>query len=77
VTLTTEACTTKQAEISGIVEEVLPNALFRVRLDGGQVISAGISNLARHAIVRLIAGHRVAVEVSSRDPHRGQIVRKL
>jgi translation initiation factor IF-1 len=55
----------------------LPNALFRVRLKDGRAVSAGLAKSLRHAVVRMIAGEKVAVEISSRDPSRGQIVKKL
>jgi translation initiation factor IF-1 len=55
----------------------LPSALFRVRLVDGRAVSAGLSPSLRHAVVRVIAGMKVAVEISSRDPSRGQIVKKL
>ena len=61
----------------GVVEEVLPRALYRVRLDDGQTIRAGIDALSRGTLVRLIAGDRVVVRRVARDPGRGQIVRKL
>jgi len=59
------------------VEEVLPSALFRVRLDDGREVIAAMAPRLRHAVVRLIGGSRVRVEVASRDPSRGQIVEKL
>jgi len=59
------------------VEEVLPSALFRVRLDDGREVIAAMAPRLRHAVVRLIGGSRVKVEVASRDPSRGQIVEKL
>ena len=59
------------------MEEVLPSALFRVRLDDGREVIAAMAPRLRHAVVRLIGGSRVRVEVASRDPSRGQIVEKL
>ena len=61
----------------GTVEEALPRGLFRVSLDGGGVIRAGISSAARRVTVKVLPGDRVLVEVSSYDPSRGRIVRKL
>jgi translation initiation factor IF-1 len=59
------------------VEEILPNALFRVRLNDGRKVKAALSPAARHAVVRLIGGARVLVEISSRDAGRGRIVKQL
>lgn len=63
--------------IDGRVEEVLPRAMYRVRLSSGREVRAGVSSRARHSVVRLIAGDRVAVKLSSQDPNRGQITEKL
>jgi translation initiation factor IF-1 len=60
-----------------MIEEVLPSALFRVRLEDGRNVNAGASTELRHAIVRLIAGTKVLVELSSYDPNRGKIIKKL
>ncbi|HEY3236525.1 MAG TPA: hypothetical protein VGJ84_17540 [Polyangiaceae bacterium] len=60
-----------------MVEEILPNAMYRVRLDDGRVIRAGLTPTARHGIVRLIRGCRVAVNISSYDPGRGHITEAL
>jgi translation initiation factor IF-1 len=75
--VTEEQSRKSSKEKSGVIEEVLPNAMFRVRLDDGKTVRASIGSSARHSTVRLIAGSRVAVKVSSHDPGRGQVVRKL
>jgi translation initiation factor IF-1 len=61
----------------GVIEDVMPNALFRVRLEDGRNVSAGASTELRHVVVRLIAGSKVLVELSSYDPNRGKIIKKL
>jgi translation initiation factor IF-1 len=61
----------------GVVEEVLPKSMYRVRLAGGQMVRAGLTPASRHATVRFIAGSRVEVRLSPHDPSRGQITRKL
>jgi len=61
----------------GIIEAVLPKALFSVRLSEGRVIRAAMSSEARHRLVRLIAGDRVRVLVAAQDPNRGQITEKV
>ena len=57
-----------------MIEEVLPNALYRVRLDDGRMVRAGLSPGLRHRVVRLIGGAKVLVKVSKFDPGRGQII---
>ena len=61
----------------GVIEEVLPNALFKVRLDSGRTVSAGASTELRHVVVRLLAGTKVLVEISRHDPNRGKITGRL
>jgi len=63
--------------LEGVIEEVMPNALYRVRLKDGRAVSAGASTTLRHAVVRLIAGCKVLIELSRHDPHRGKILEKL
>ncbi len=55
----------------------MPSALFRVLLDNGRRVTAGISSSLRHKIVRLIVGDRVRVKLTSFDPNRAQIIEKL
>src|SRR4051794_25789068 len=62
---------------TGVVDEVLPNALFRVTLEDGRTVRAGIAPSLRHAVVRLIGGSKVTVKLSKLDPGRGQIITKL
>jgi translation initiation factor IF-1 len=69
--------TRSKASEKGVVDEVLPNAMFRVRLDDGRAIRASVAPALRHGIVRLIGGARVEVELSHHDPHRGRITKKL
>jgi translation initiation factor IF-1 len=74
----TAEASTKEGKIErGVVEEVLPKAMCRVRLTAGRTVRAGLSPEVRHATVRLIAGAEVEVRISPHDPSRGQITRKL
>ncbi len=60
--------------IDGVVEEVLPNVTFKVRLEGGHLVLAHISGKMRMYYIRLVVGDRVAVELSPYDLSRGRIV---
>ena len=73
---TAEAFTNAGRTQPGTVEEVLPKAMYRVRLDDGRTVRAGLSATSRHGIVRLIEGCRVKVRLSPHDPSRGQITQK-
>jgi translation initiation factor IF-1 len=59
-----------------MVQEVLPNAMYKVRLTEGRIVRAGVAPALRHAVVRLIAGDKVQVKLSSHDPSRGHIITK-
>jgi translation initiation factor IF-1 len=58
----------------GVVNEVLPNAMFRVQLDNGHVILAHISGKLRKNFIRILAGDTVRVEISPYDLTRGRVV---
>lgn len=60
-------------ETEGTVEDALPGALYRVRCDDGQVITAALAGIARQVTVKVIPGDRVLLEVSALDPTRGRI----
>lgn len=61
-------------EIEGVVEEALPNAMFRVKLDNGHKILAYVSGKIRMHFIRILPGDRVKVELSPYDLERGRIV---
>ena len=46
-------------------------------LDEGGTIRAALSPAARRVTVKVLPGDRVLVEVSTYDPTRGRIVKKL
>lgn len=60
--------------IDGRVEEVLPNAMFRVKLENNHTILGHISGKMRQNRIQILAGDRVRVEMSPYDLTRGRIV---
>ena len=60
----------------GMVEEMLPNTSFRVRLDDGAEVLAHLAGKLRIYRIRVVAGDRVILELSP-DGRRGRIVRRL
>jgi translation initiation factor IF-1 len=59
----------------GTVEEVLPNAMFRVKLDdNGHVITAVISGRMRQNRIQILLGDRVRIEMSPYDLSKGRVV---
>ncbi len=60
-------------EVEGTVEEPLPNAMFRVKLDNGHKILAHISGKMRMHFIKILPGDRVKLEMSAYDLTRGRI----
>jgi translation initiation factor IF-1 len=64
-------------EVEATVEETLPNAMFRVKLDNGHSVLAHISGKMRKHFIRILPGDKVLVELSPYDVSRGRIVYRL
>jgi len=60
-------------EVNGVVEEALPNAMFRVELENGHQVLAHISGKMRRYRIRVLPGDKVTVELSPYDLTRGRI----
>ena len=60
-------------EFSGTVMELLPNAMFRVKLDNEHSILAHTSGKMRKNRIRVLAGDRVNVEMTPYDLTKGRI----
>lgn len=61
-------------ELEGEILEALPNALFRVKVETGQVILAHVSGKIRKHFIRILPGDKVKVELSPYDLTRGRII---
>ena len=60
-------------EFTGVVSELLPNAMFRVKLDNDHTILAHTSGKMRKNRSRVLAGDRVTVEMTPYDLTKGRI----
>jgi translation initiation factor IF-1 len=60
-------------EVTGIVLETLPNAMFRVELENGHKVLAHISGKMRMHYIKILPGDKVRVELSPYDLARGRI----
>lgn len=60
--------------MEGTVQTVLPNAMFRVKLETGPLILGHISGRMRQNKIQILEGDRVVIECSPYDLSRGRIV---
>ena len=60
-------------EFEGEVVEALPSALFKVKLETGQMMLAHVSGKIRKNFIRILPGDKVKVELSPYDLTRGRI----
>jgi translation initiation factor IF-1 len=60
-------------ELDGIVIESLGNAMFRVQLENGHVITTHISGKMRLHYIKILPGDKVQVEMSPYDLTKGRI----
>ena len=60
-------------EVDGTITEALSNAMFRVQLESGHVITAHISGKMRMHYIKILPGDRVKVEMSPYDLTKGRI----
>ena len=72
----------QRPQVIGVVIDVLPHAMYRVKLEGGNVeggyfVQAHIADRVDRNFVRVLVGDRVELELSAADRTRGRIVRKI
>lgn len=60
-------------EQDGIITEALSNAMFRVELENGHVITAHISGKMRMHYIKILPGDKVRVDMSPYDLTKGRI----
>ena len=64
-------------ELEGKVVENLPNAIFRVQLDSGQVVLGKKKKKMRVNMIRVLPGDKVLLEMTPYDLSKGRITRRL
>ena len=60
-------------EFQGVVLELLPNAMFKVKLENDHEILAHSSGKMRKNRIRVLAGDKVTVEMTLYDLTKGRI----
>ena len=61
-------------EVEGLVLEKLPNAMFKVEIEGGHVILAHISGKLRMNYIKILPGDKVTLALSPYDLSKGRII---
>lgn len=61
-------------ELSGTIVEVLPNQMFKVKLDNEHIITAYTGGKMRKFKIRLVQGDKVTVEMSPYDLSKGRVI---
>ena len=60
--------------MSGVVEEVLGNSMFRVKLENNHEVTAYIGGKLRMHTIKIIMGDKVDIEMSPYDLNKARIV---
>ena len=60
-------------EVEGTVIESMPNAVFKVELENGHVVTAHISWKLRMHYIQILPGDKVKLELSTYDLSKGRI----
>ena len=61
-------------EFKGKVTDLLPNAMFRVELENGHIVTAHTAGKLRKNRIRVLQGDNVTVEISPYDLTKGRII---
>ena len=61
-------------EFKGKVSDLLPNAMFRVLLENGHIVTCVAAGKLRKNRIRVLQGDTVTVSVSGYDTSRGRII---
>jgi translation initiation factor IF-1 len=60
-------------EMRGVVNEVLPDSRFMVQLENGHTLIAYTAGRMRKSHIKVIAGDKVTLEISTYDMSKGRI----
>jgi translation initiation factor IF-1 len=63
-------------KVEGEIVDVLPNTIFKVKLENGLVILSYLAGKMRQHQIRILMGDKVDVELNAYDLNRGRIVRR-
>lgn len=63
-------------EFEGVVLELLPNAMFRIKLDNEHTIIGHTSGRMRKNRIRILVGDKVTVEMTPYDLSKGRVIHR-
>lgn len=61
-------------EVTAVVRDTLPNAMFKLELENNHEVLAHVSGKMRKNFIRILPGDKVLVELSPYDVTRGRII---
>ncbi len=61
-------------QVEGKIRETLPNANFKVEIEGGHEVLAHVSGKMRMHYIKILPGDKVLLELSPYDLTRGRII---
>ena len=64
-------------ELEGVVDEVLPGNMFRVKLENGMLITCYTNGRLRQNKIKILQGDKVRVEMSPYDLTKGRVTYRL
>ena len=64
-------------ELEGDIVEVLPNQMFRVKLENDHIVTAYTGGKLRQHKIRLVLGDKVQLEMTPYDLDKGRIIYRL
>lgn len=67
----------KNTVVNGVVNEALPNTMFKIELEDGREVLATLKGKMRRSYIRIFPGDRVGVEMTPYDENRGRIIQKF
>lgn len=62
--------------VEGIVLEALPNAVFKIKIEGDHIVLGHVSGKMRMNFIKILPGDKVVIELSPYDLTKGRIVRR-
>jgi translation initiation factor IF-1 len=64
-------------EFNGLVQELLPNAMFRVKLENGHEVLGHTSGRMRKNRIRVLVGDWVTVEMTPYDLSKARVIHRF